>query len=139
MTTFCGKEMFFFLVTNDTDRCHLKSEVFIFSPIGLIYKKNQISIKIFGTSKKMDRQDDDAIKQAAREKAREKFRKKREQEKEMKIFKETNVEFQKQINTTRQHYGMDKKKNPKNGQCFFWSPPPELAKSPLRVNGVRAR
>ena len=123
MTTWCGKEVFFFVVTNDTDRCHLKSEVFIFSPIGLIYKKNQISIKLFGTSKKMDREDDDAIKQAAREKAREKSRKKREQEKEMKIYKETNVEFQKKINTTRQHYGMGKKKIQKTVSAFFGRPP----------------
>ena len=67
----------------------------------------------------MEREDDAAIKEAARKRAKEKARKKREEEKAMKIFKATDLEFQKKINTTRTHYGLGKKKIQKTVGNFF--------------------
>ena len=72
----------------------------------------------------MDREQDvqDAMKEAAKKRNKEKARKKREEEKALKIFKATDVTFQKQINTTRQFYGLEKKKIQKTVGNFFKPP-----------------
>ena len=59
------------------------------------------------------------LKEQARQRAREKAQKKRQDEKEMKIFKETDLEFQRKINENRADYGLPKKKVQKTMANFF--------------------
>ena len=59
------------------------------------------------------------LKEQARQRAREKAQKKRREEKEMKIFKETNQEFQRKINENRTDYGLPKKKLQKTMRSYF--------------------
>jgi len=55
----------------------------------------------------------------ANQKAKEKARIKREEQRRAKVYKTTNVEYQKHINATRSDYGLEKKPIQKPLSTFF--------------------
>tara|TARA_B110000495_G_scaffold126104_1_gene109708 strand:- start:331 stop:540 length:210 start_codon:yes stop_codon:yes gene_type:complete len=67
----------------------------------------------------MNREDDSVMKELARKKAKEKARKKRVDEKLNNIYKQTNIAYQKKINSTREDYGLEKQKIQKPLSGFF--------------------
>ena len=67
----------------------------------------------------MNREDDSVMKELARKKAKEKARKKRVDDKLNNIYKQTNIAYQKKINSTREDYGLEKQKIQKPLSGFF--------------------
>lgn len=59
------------------------------------------------------------LKEQAKQRQKEKARKKRQEEKELKVYKETNQDYQRMINENRSDYGLPKKKLQKTMANFF--------------------
>lgn len=99
----------------------IRSDLFYFIQIDIleIEHKYKINRKKRDQAKRMNREDDTAIKELAREKAKEKARKKRADEKINNIYKQTNIAYQKKINSTRKDYGLEKQKIQKPLSGFF--------------------
>ena len=59
------------------------------------------------------------LKEQAKKRQKEKARKKRQEEKELKVYKQTNQDYQKMINENRSDFGLPKKKVQKTMANFF--------------------
>ena len=59
------------------------------------------------------------LKEQAKQRQKEKARKKRQEEKEIKVYKETDQDYQRMINENRNDYGLPKKKVQKTMASFF--------------------
>lgn len=59
------------------------------------------------------------LKEQAKKRQKEKARKKRQEEKELKVYKQTNQDYQKMINDNRSDFGLPKKKVQKTMSNFF--------------------
>ena len=72
----------------------------------------------------MSKQDSDndrekRMEEEAKQRQKLKAQKKRMEEKELKVYKETNPEYQKKINDNRKDFGLPKKKVQKTMSSFF--------------------
>jgi len=59
------------------------------------------------------------LEEQAKQRQKLKAQKKRKEEKELKVYKETNTEYQKKINDNRKDFGLPKKKVQKTMSSFF--------------------
>lgn len=59
------------------------------------------------------------LKEQAKQRQKEKAKKKRQEEKELKVYKETNQDYQRMINENRSDYGLPKKKLQKTMTNFI--------------------
>ena len=62
---------------------------------------------------------EEKLKEQAKKRQKEKARKKRQEEKELKVYKQTNQDYQKMINDNRSDFGLPKKKVQKTMANFF--------------------
>jgi len=62
---------------------------------------------------------EERLKEQAKQRQKLKAQKKRKEEKELKLYKETNEEYQRKINENREDYGLSKKKVQKTMNSFF--------------------
>lgn len=72
----------------------------------------------------MSKQDNDndrekRMEEQAKQRQKLKAQKKRREEKELKVYKETNTDYQKKINDNRKDFGLPKKKVQKTMSSFF--------------------
>lgn len=73
-------------------------------------------------SKKQSNEQSDKLErleEQAKQRQKLKAQKKRKEEKELKVYKETNTDYQKKINDNRKDFGLPKKKVQKTMSSFF--------------------